>query len=561
MDNLIQRINATVQWKVVAALILVTSLLYLAMIHIAPIPNTMEARNLVAARECVLDGHWLITTMNGKPRLRKPPLPTWTAALSMKAFGTTRSLVAARVPNIGVMALLAFFIYIFARQWLSKAFALTAALAAISSAVMWTTGKRATWDVFTICFAFGGIWLLYKALYRGPSKEGGIRPPEGLKTIITAILLSGLLWGLSFLSKGPVTLYSVLLPFLLALITTGLITGSRKELRWWPIPLILAIALLIGSSWWIVMNVLHPETMKILGQEAQAWHTLHKKGPFFYLSYPLQIFPWTLPLIGSWILLFLKGRDGKKLICGQKRRGLILALLWFVFTIALLSIIPEKKMRYAAVAVMPSSLLVAMLLSVLYESSKKALPTALNFLGSLLTVQLAVVTIIVALAPVYLVLWNGASPLLLIFSIIPVIGYLIIWKSRGTIDTFIAGSFTLVALLALMAAFTDFSYLKPGSAHDANGAARVAELTENKDFYLFQQGEMVLWALGRKVELLENKESSNFPFYLLVEAPRQDAFRSWAFARDLSHKEISRFAYGHQGKIYILMKLDRGKSD
>jgi len=359
MDNLLQRINAMARWKVIAALILTTSLLYLAIIHIEPGPNTMEARNLVAARECVLDGHWLITTMNGEPRLRKPPLPTWIAALSMKAFGTTKSLIAGRAPNIGIMALLAFFIYIFARRWLTRSFALTAALAAISSTIMWDTGKRATWDAFTICFAFGGIWLLYKAVNRESSKEDGICQSERLKAVITATLLSGILWGLSFLSKGPITLYSVLLPFLLALIATGLITKSRKELRWWPVLVIIIIALLVGSSWWIAMNVLRPETMEILGQETQAWHTLHKKGPFFYLSFPLQIFPWTLPLIGSWILLFLKGRDGRKLLVGMKRRGLILALLWFIFTIVLLSLIPEKKMRYATVAVMPSSLLVA----------------------------------------------------------------------------------------------------------------------------------------------------------------------------------------------------------
>jgi len=549
------------EWKVLCAVVVVTVLMYAAVIHIEPGPNIMEARNLVAARECVTDGHWLVTTMNGEPRLRKPPLPTWTAALSMKAFGTTKSLVAARAPNIVVMALLAFFVYMLARSWLTRSFAFTAALAAVTSSIMWNTGKRATWDVFTICFAFGGVWLLYKALYRGPAKEGSACPPEGLKAVITATLLSGLLWGLSFLSKGPVTLYSVLLPFLLALITAGLITRSRKELRWWPVPLILIIALLIGSSWWIAMNVLHPETMKILGQETQAWHTLHKKGPFFYLSYLLQVFPWTLPLIGSWILLFLKGRDGRELISGPKRRGLILALPWFIFTIVLLSLIPEKKMRYATVAILPSSLLVAILLSVLYESGKKALPPTLRFLGSLLTIQLALVTVIVALAPIYLTLWKGAPPKLLIFSAAAVLGYLIIWKARGTIDAFIAGSAALVALVVIMATFTDFSYLKPRSAHDDKGAARVAELTKNKNFYLFRRGERVLWILGRSTELLLDREPKEFPLYVLVKNTHMEEFNRWSLERRLSHKEVSRFAYGHRGETYILMKLDQGSTD
>lgn len=42
--------------------------------------DIMEARNLVTAREIVADGNWLVPTMNGEPRLEKPPLPTWVAA-------------------------------------------------------------------------------------------------------------------------------------------------------------------------------------------------------------------------------------------------------------------------------------------------------------------------------------------------------------------------------------------------------------------------------------------------------------------------------------------------
>ena len=46
------------------------------------VPDIMEARNMVTAREMVHDGNWLVPTMNGDLRLEKPPLPTWLTAVA-----------------------------------------------------------------------------------------------------------------------------------------------------------------------------------------------------------------------------------------------------------------------------------------------------------------------------------------------------------------------------------------------------------------------------------------------------------------------------------------------
>src|SRR5207245_1651956 len=37
----------------------------------------MELFNLVPVREALRDGHWLVPTLAGAPRLEKPPLPVW----------------------------------------------------------------------------------------------------------------------------------------------------------------------------------------------------------------------------------------------------------------------------------------------------------------------------------------------------------------------------------------------------------------------------------------------------------------------------------------------------
>ena len=46
------------------------------------VPDIMEARNIVTAREMVYEGHWVVPTMNGYIRLEKPPLPTWLTAFT-----------------------------------------------------------------------------------------------------------------------------------------------------------------------------------------------------------------------------------------------------------------------------------------------------------------------------------------------------------------------------------------------------------------------------------------------------------------------------------------------
>ena len=45
------------------------------------VPDIMESRNIVTAREMISDGNWLVPTMNDVLRLEKPPLPTWIAAV------------------------------------------------------------------------------------------------------------------------------------------------------------------------------------------------------------------------------------------------------------------------------------------------------------------------------------------------------------------------------------------------------------------------------------------------------------------------------------------------
>src|SRR3712207_3615056 len=61
-------------------------------------PSLMEARNFITVREMTQHRNWLIPTLNGEPRLAKPPLPTWITAVSALGSGGLYNLVALRLP-------------------------------------------------------------------------------------------------------------------------------------------------------------------------------------------------------------------------------------------------------------------------------------------------------------------------------------------------------------------------------------------------------------------------------------------------------------------------------
>ena len=121
--------------------------------------DSMEARNLVTAREIIANDNWLVPTMNGEIRIAKPPLPTWFAALVSLSAGGTDKMSLLRIPNALFAVLLIFFTY--GLSWaLSRDRTLAFMSAAIlaTNIVMMKVGHRATWDIFCHTFMLGALW-------------------------------------------------------------------------------------------------------------------------------------------------------------------------------------------------------------------------------------------------------------------------------------------------------------------------------------------------------------------------------------------------------------------
>ena len=109
--------------------------------------DIMESRNIVAARDIVSTGNWLVPTMNGELRLEKPPLPTWVAG----AIETVcpHSLGAQRVAA-GVMGIVwTIFMYLFAKLLTRRReYALLTVMVFLTSYHIVVMGRTATWDIY-----------------------------------------------------------------------------------------------------------------------------------------------------------------------------------------------------------------------------------------------------------------------------------------------------------------------------------------------------------------------------------------------------------------------------
>src|ERR1044072_372342 len=165
--------------------------------------NIMEARNLIAAREMVNDGHWIFTTLNGMPRYEKPPLPTWITAFFM-LIGGTQNMFWLRLPVVLTAIMLVYFFYRLSKKILQKNdHALTASLILITSFYIFFAGRDNQWDMYTHAFMITCIYFLLRAFSEkyNASKNA---------------FLSGLFFGFSFLSKGPVSLYALFLSFIIS---------------------------------------------------------------------------------------------------------------------------------------------------------------------------------------------------------------------------------------------------------------------------------------------------------------------------------------------------------
>ncbi len=284
----------------------------------------MEARNFVTAREMVRYHNWIIPTMNGNYRFEKPPLPTWITAFFMKIFNTTSNETVLRLPIAILGVILIFFIY-----YLVKIATRDESLAFISGLVSSTTfmiiklSNENTWDMFSYGLMFMALTLIFKGLSNNSNKP----------FIFASLFISG-----SLLSKGPVPIYGMMLPFFIAYCITYRDQNFKRNL--FKLVSSVFLGFVIASLWPITAYISQKDLfLSVMNKEANTWGSKHVESIFYYLDYIVYIGVWMLFVVASFIKPWAEKR------CKDKKFFTFI-FLWNIFAFILISLIKMKKKRY-----------------------------------------------------------------------------------------------------------------------------------------------------------------------------------------------------------------------
>lgn len=299
------------------------------------VPDIMESRNLITAREMLETDEYLAPTMNGELRLAKPPLPTWVAAAVEYVSPDNVSWQRAAAGCAGVV--LTIFLYLIARN-IVRIDPLWPTLILLTCYNVVLMGRTASWDIYCHAFMLGGIYFLAKALMY-----------DGRQT--AAFAWSGFFTGLSILSKGPVSLYALFLPWLIAFMLCGRV---RMKGKWGGVALMVAVTLICGCWWYLYVYLFYSDRIKaVAAQESSAWMNRNVRPWYYYHKFYLEAGIWALLLISAIILSFTKGKKGG--------REFYMPLVWMLLSLILLSLLPEKKTRYLMPVLVPASLVMGQL--------------------------------------------------------------------------------------------------------------------------------------------------------------------------------------------------------
>ena len=465
--------------------------------------SIMEARNFITAREMLSDGNWILTTMNGEPRYQKPPLPTWITAFLMLIFGA-KNVVMLRLPGIVMVIVVGIGSYFLSRQLIQdKGHALVNSLITITSFYVVAIVIEAPWDIFSHGFMLIGIYQLFQLFKKD-------------KSYWKNTILAGIFIGASIMCKGPISVYALLLPFL---ISYGIIYkyDSFKS-KAFSMFSVLLLAISIGGWWYLYIKLEDTSTfMEITKHETTNWSSYNVRPFYYYWSFFTQSGIWTIPAFIGLLYPYMKSRV-------RDLKAYKFTLLWTLLAVVLLSIIPEKKSRYLMPVLIPLALntgfyidyLIRKFVSV--KNKKEIIPIYFNF---------GLIALIALAFPIfgYLFLKDFQEPnwaLFVVSSVIMVglgIGLIKQIFNRNMLKIFYLTIVFVVAAFVLLSPFS--VQLKGDSYKSVSGLHEALEKENLKLFKLDAVSPEMIWQYGDKIPPIKIDDSTfSFPkekkFALLV---------------------------------------------
>ena len=357
-------------WAHVPAIILVFFVVTAPVLRWLDFCDGMETFNVLTAVETLHDGHWAVPTLNGQPRLQKPPFTHWITSLGILSSDSLEW--GSRWPTLLMACIMLAGVYDLGKSVRNWRLGLLSAIVCGTTFFFIRYSRRATYDMQLAMWVVLTNAFLARAFFRNQRWLG--------------CCAAGLALGAALMTKGPPALFETILPVGLfagwdawyrrrsgdpqagqsggagrvqALqgsdtLGDGLAHGSAG----WCWPLVAGAALLaIVSLPWVVyiLDRYSLDTVRLwinevrLQEERDAGDTTPRWEVFVFLP---QMTPWTLWLIAGLIVMFWRQSV-------VRFREAVFTVLIVVVPLACLVVYPPVRNRYMVPMAGPAAVIAA----------------------------------------------------------------------------------------------------------------------------------------------------------------------------------------------------------
>jgi 4-amino-4-deoxy-L-arabinose transferase-like glycosyltransferase len=300
----------------------------------------MENLNIATALELRRDhpDNWLIPTLEGKPRTKKPPLTAWitawairpqtVAAMSdgdpeVRAAAAKRLAWEVRWPSLLAACLMLVAVYELGRVVADPKVGVVAAIIGGTTVLFLKFGRSAMIDVHL------GLWVTVANVFLAHAILKGRR--------WSGCIGAGVALGMAFLLKGPVAFVQTLAPVALFVVVRQW-WGERDEhphkgvVSWiGAITLGLLVMGAVALPWYLYILRTVPGAWDVWMHEATDERGEKPSSILGYLALLPYLLPWTICFIGGII---------------SARRGVVLAVLLAILPLVIMSFYKDRKERY-----------------------------------------------------------------------------------------------------------------------------------------------------------------------------------------------------------------------
>ena len=320
------------------ALILVAALILLAFgLGHVPLIDRDETRYSVMAKTMMENHDWVVSYLNQKSHLDKPPFLVWLLAISFKLFGFSE-LSARIIPMLMAIGTLLSTYWLGCRLWNPRT-GLMAAFILMSSMLFFFLSRMVVTDMTLTFFST----LVVAAFI------------EGVQSNRRAYYFLGYIaFGGAMLTKGPVGIVLPGLVVLMYLWKSGNLQKIRQMYLVWGIVIILCIAM----PWYLLANQRIPGYLYFFFIRENLMRFLtkvHQRSQPFYFFIPVVLggmFPWILFLIQS----LRPSKDGWRWWQDTSR---YFCFSWFLIGFIFFSLSKAKLPTYILPYFVPLGLLLA----------------------------------------------------------------------------------------------------------------------------------------------------------------------------------------------------------